>query len=105
MGACFSTAPIRIIDEGAAAGLDGLQLLLAHQHVADAGLGVGVDHEDLLAVVVGQRLGQRQDERRLADAALGVHDGDGIAHPEPLEPVARTTARRRQDKALSKEIL
>jgi hypothetical protein len=70
----------QVVDEGAAARLHRFEQLLAHQHVADAGLGVGVDYEHLLAVIVGQRLGERQHQGGLADPALGVHDGYGVAH-------------------------
>ena len=46
----------------------------------------------LLAAVVGQGLGEGQHEGRLANATLGVHDGDGVAHGL-LNLVARTTTR------------
>ena len=73
------------------------QRLLPHQHVADAGLGVGVDDENAPAVVVGQGLGEGEHKRRLANAALGVHDGDGVAHGL-LDLVARTTTRSDRQK-------
>ena len=60
-----------------------------HQHGADAGVGIGVDDQHPLAVVGGQRLGQREDERRFSDAALGVHYGNGIAHAKTVGPPDR----------------
>jgi hypothetical protein len=58
------------------------ELGLERQHVADAGLRVSVNDKDLLAVIGRQRLGKCEDKGRLSDAALGVHDGDGVTHTE-----------------------
>ena len=87
----------QVVDDGAPLLLDRLQPVAAHQHGADAGVGIGVDHQHLLAVVGRQRLGERQDERRLADAALGVHDRDGVAHASPIALDTRTTQRGNQE--------
>jgi hypothetical protein len=51
-------------------------------------------------VVVGESFGERKDERRLADAALGIHDGDNVAHAntpalDRCQEFARTTNRER----------
>ena len=80
-----------IVDEGAALALDGRQPVRRYQHGADAGVGIRVDDQHLLAVVGRQRLGQREDKARLADAALRIHDGNGIAHAEPRAPIAART--------------
>ena len=80
-----------IVDKGPALALDGRQPLRGDQHRADAGVRIGIDDQHPLGMMGGQRLGQREHEARLADAALGVHDGYGIAHAEPRAPIAART--------------
>ncbi len=52
-----------------------VELLRLHHHQAQIHLGIGIDQQDTLLVVHGERLGYGHGQRRFADTALRIHDG------------------------------
>src|SRR5688500_2366237 len=66
---------------------DRADLLEAERSRHVAGHSVGVDEEHLLAMAELERGRQARGDRRLADAALGVEDGDHGRPPLPLAQI------------------